>query len=110
MHTLCFHKYTSSNISIPELYVVLFACLQARVDQLRKVHDRMVVEIEKKEKALKQLKQQVTDREIIDKKNAKELKQAEVRAARACVCAVIAWYPQLCGTLPGFTSNSAALS
>ena len=84
MHTLLSYVWLKRPLNC------LRYCLQARVDQLRKVHDRMVVEIEKKEKALKQLKQQVTDREIIDKKNAEELKQAEVWAMCACVCAFIA--------------------
>lgn len=50
---------------------------QSRLDQLRKVHDRMVSEIDRKEKAIAELQRKVADRELVDKKNAAELQEAE---------------------------------
>jgi hypothetical protein len=59
--------------------------VQSRLDQLRKIHDKMVFEIQKKEKAIADLQRRVADRDLIDMKNNQELKAGEVSLASLCV-------------------------
>lgn len=76
----------------PLCYVddVRVSFLQSRVDQLRKIHDRMVVEIEKKDKALKDLQRKIADREMVDRKVTQELQATEVSphtdTHKRCIC------------------------
>ena len=56
------------------------------MEQLRKVHDRLVAEVEQRERDLADLQRRVADRELIDAKNAAEIKDADVRAAGCGGC------------------------
>jgi hypothetical protein len=51
-----------------------------QVEQLRKLHDKLVAEVDQRERELADLARRVADREMIDAKNAAEVKSADVRA------------------------------
>lgn len=67
------------------------------MDQLRRIHDRMVFEIEKKEQAIKELQAKVQDKELIDRKNIAELREAEVRCDKFA-CGELVHYHSYCPT------------
>ncbi len=54
------------------------------MEQLRKVHDRLVAEVEQKERELADLQRRVADRALTDTRNAAEIKEADVRSVVLC--------------------------